>query len=139
MPAEAREELPPVIPAFSITVTFLPSWAIWIAEVRPAPPAPTITVSVVISVSFPSLSSLATRSAGLAPAFSIASFTADKNAAEEIVAPEILSRSVVFWAITLSLILSRPWPPTAPVSFSSTSIAVISPFSIVTFTLMSPP
>ncbi len=102
---------------------------------RPAPPAPTITVSVVISVSLSSLFSLATRSAGSAPAFLIASLTADKNAAEEIVAPEILSRSVVFLAITSSFILSIPAPPTAAVSFCSTSIALISPFSRLTFTL----
>ena len=125
--------------AFSTTVTSFPSWASWIAADKPAPPAPTTTTSVSTGVLKSSSTSFASKLSASTPAVRSASSTADKKAADDIVAPVALSTSVEFLAMTSSFTLSIPCEPTDTVSFSSVSMSVITPLSRVTFTFISPP
>ncbi len=104
---------------------------------KPAPPAPTITISVVTSSTFSSstVTSLATNST---LAFLIASVTLVLTAALVKVAPVIASISTEFDAI-ISLINCSITGSVKPDSlFSITLISFISEFSKVTSTLKVP-
>ena len=143
MPPVARTELPPTMGWLSTITTLLPSAAAVMAAVMPAPPAPTITISVstvessAVSVPF---STAVWKSSGFRPAAVMAAAAASLMALEVMVAVDTPSTAMLplsaMAAGSCSIALEpTPWVSSAP----SAVQPVILPSVRVRVTVTSPP
>ncbi len=124
-------------PFFSTTITLAPELVASIADDKPAPPAPIITISVSVSSAF-MFSGGASLAVNVAPDFFIASATLFFKAKLVSVAPVTTSTSVELVAI-MRLVNSATTGSVNPDSeLSTTLISFISEFSNVTSTLNAP-
>ena len=141
MPPVERTELPPTMAWLSMMTTSLPASTAAMAAVMPAPPAPTMTMSVstVVSSAASAASPLPVKSAASSPAAVRAAARASLMALEVMVAPDTTSMAPLLPETISSGAASTTTEPMPSVSSSpTTSQPVMTPSVRVTVTVTSP-